>query len=185
MTCYLVRHGQDDDTVRGGWSDHGLTPPGIEQVHSLAQSMIAEDIHIDCIYSSDLRRAKETAVILSDYLKVPVTYHPGFRETNNGKLAGMKHELANERFPGLYWSSLGYTECYPGGESPEAFFHRIQTTWAQFKNDVLAQARKNVLLVSHGGVMEAILCMEHGIEFTNKLRHFSTPNAELIPIEIS
>lgn len=185
MTCYLVRHGKDDDTVRGGWSDHGLTPLGTEQVHTLARSMIAEGISIDCIYSSDLQRAKETAVILSNYLNVPVTYHPGFRETNNGELAGMKHELANERFPGLYWSSLDYTECYPGGESPEAFFRRIQNAWAEFKNDMLAQPQKDVLLVSHGGVMEAILCIENGMEFTNKHRHFSTPNAELIPIKLS
>ena len=184
MTCYLVRHGKDDDTVRGGWSDHGLTPLGIEQVHTLAQSILAEGIHIDCIYSSDLQRAKQTAVILANYLNVPVTYHPGFRETNNGELAGMKHELAKDRFPGLYWSSLDYTECYPGGESPEAFFHRIQNTWAQFKNDMLAQPRKNVLLVTHGGVIETILCIEHGKPLTNRHRYFSAPNAELIPVEL-
>lgn len=25
MTCYLLRHGKDDDTLRGGWSDAPLT----------------------------------------------------------------------------------------------------------------------------------------------------------------
>ena len=25
MICYLVRHGKDDDSVRGGWSDYSLT----------------------------------------------------------------------------------------------------------------------------------------------------------------
>ena len=184
MICYLVRHGKDDDTVRGGWSDHGLTPMGIEQVHALAQSMVSEGIRIDCIYSSDLRRAKETSVILSSYLNVPVVYDPGFRETNNGELAGIKHELANEQFPGLYWSSLDFDERYPGGESPKEFFLRIQNTWSEFKTTMLASSQENVLLVTHGGVIETILCIEHGIPLTNKLRHFSTPNAKLLPVEI-
>lgn len=33
MICYLVRHGQDDETVRGGWSDHPLTEAGIHQAN--------------------------------------------------------------------------------------------------------------------------------------------------------
>lgn len=30
MICYLVRYGQDDDSVRGGWSDCPLTELGIQ-----------------------------------------------------------------------------------------------------------------------------------------------------------
>lgn len=41
MMIYLVRHGKDDDTVRGGWSDHGLSPIGIKQVQALAEEMAA------------------------------------------------------------------------------------------------------------------------------------------------
>lgn len=36
MICYLVRHGQDDDTVRGGWGNSELTETGIEQVNALS-----------------------------------------------------------------------------------------------------------------------------------------------------
>lgn len=184
MICYLVRHGQDDETIRGGWSDHSLTPIGREQVHTLAQHITAEGIVIDRIYSSDLQRAKETADILSEHLSIPVTFDARFRETNNGALAGLKHELADERFPGIYWPALEYTECFPGGESPESFFVRIQSAWADFKKAMLTQAYQNVLLVTHGGVIETILCIENNIELTNKIRHFSTPNAKLIPITI-
>ena len=184
MICYLVRHGQDDETIRGGWSDHGLTVAGREQVLTLARSMIAERICIDRIVSSDLHRAKETADILSDQLNIPVTSHPGFREINNGTLAGMKHELATERFPGLYWASLDYTEHYPGGESPEGFFLRVQSAWSELKTELAERPEETVLLVTHGGVIETILCIEHGIPLTNKRRYFSTPNAELIPIKV-
>ena len=184
MICYLVRHGKDDETIRGGWSDHGLTAPGRDQVLALAQKIAADGPCVGRIVSSDLQRAKETADILSIYLNVPVTYHPGFREANNGELAGMKHELAEERFPGVYWSSLGYREHFPGGESPEEFFLRVQSAWSELKTALAERPEETVLLVTHGGVIETILCIEHGIPPTNKRRYFSIPNAELIPIKV-
>lgn len=39
MICYLVRHGQDDDSVRGGWSDCTLTELGIQQSIELANNL--------------------------------------------------------------------------------------------------------------------------------------------------
>lgn len=184
MVIYLVRHGKDDDTVRGGWSNHRLLQEGIDQVHTLAEKVASANMQIDHIYSSDIQRAVETAEILSQRLKLPVEYIPGLREVNNGVLAGMKNDLANEKYPGLYWSSLAYDECYPGGESPEMFYHRVKTTWAELKNRKVRESTKDALLITHGGVIEAILCIENNIAFSNKARHFSAPNAQLIPVEI-
>lgn len=39
MICYLIRHGQDDDSVRGGWSDCPLTELGIQQSTELADNL--------------------------------------------------------------------------------------------------------------------------------------------------
>lgn len=184
MICYLVRHGKDDETVRGGWSNHSLVPEGVAQVQALGAEMVSGGIAIGCIYSSDIPRAKETALILQGYLHCPVEYLPEFREANNGYLAGLKHEAANEKFPGIYWSALDYAECYPGGESPEQFFQRIRTAWMEFKKRIGQTPDKNVLLVTHGGVVEAISCIENGVEFTNKVRRFAAPSAQLIPVII-
>ena len=106
---YLIRHGKDDDTVRGGWSDASLTDVGITQVRALSKRLKSE-IEIGAIFSSDLPRAKETAEILGEAFGLPVFLRPEFRETNNGLLAGMKNEIANERYPGLFWNSLGWDE---------------------------------------------------------------------------
>lgn len=184
MTIYLVRHGKDDETIRGGWSNHGLMPVGVEQVNELAKTMVAANINIDYIHSSDLQRAKETSEILSKYLKCSIEYNAGLREANNGELAGMKHELANEKYPGLYWSSLAYDECYPNGESPKMFYNRVKTTWSKLKNRIMKQPLKNSMIVSHQGVIEVILCVEGNIAFSNKANHFSVPNTQLIPIEV-
>lgn len=184
MLCYLVRHGKDDDTVRGGWSGHGLTAPGREQVHALGHELAAAGMDLERICSSDLKRARETADILADYLSLSVELLPAFRETNNGDLAGLENALADQRYPGIYWSTLGYTEPYPNGESPEMFFQRIKTAWLEFRSEILKTPTKDVLLVTHGGVIEAILCIENNVAFSNKTKHFATPNAKLIPVEI-
>lgn len=184
MVCYLVRHGQDDDSIRGGWSNSGLIAIGVEQVNKLANEILQKNIVVDCIYSSDLQRAKETAEILEKSLHAPIIYDSAFREANNGDLAGMKHEIANEKYPGVYWSALDYSECYPNGESPELFYNRVNAAWINLKLEIQEKSLDNVMLVTHGGVIEVILCIENGIEFSNKEKHFSTPAATLLPIEM-
>ena len=39
MTIYIARHGQDNDTVRGGWSNGELTNLGIKQSKLLAEEL--------------------------------------------------------------------------------------------------------------------------------------------------
>ena len=183
MTCYIIRHGQDDETIRGGWSNHSLVPEGVAQVHTLGAAMTAKNLKISRIYSSDIQRARETALILQQYLQCPVEFNPGFRESNNGHLAGMKHEEAERKYPGIYWNTLEYTQCWPGGESPEQFFNRVRKAWLDLKNSLKGR-EEDVLLVTHGGVLEAILCIEQGLPFTNQKKHFQTPCATLFSVKI-
>ena len=176
---YLMRHGADPTNRYGGWSTYGLTEKGREQVHAAKERL--RNKGITQIYSSDLVRAKETAEIVADELSLKITYLPQFRESNNGLLAGMLKSEAVNKYPGVYWNALGWTEAWPAGESPEQFFHRIQRAWYGFKKQV---GNNNVLLVSHGGVMNIILCLENGIPYTNKETHFQIKDAEIVQIDI-
>ena len=127
MVCYLVRHGQDDETIRGGWSDHPLTDTGIRQAEELAQKLtsITKNAKIHCIYSSDLRRAMQTSQILAEKLCLPVVPLAQFREVNNGDLAGMQNDTALIQYPGLFWNQLRWDQPYPNGESP-IFLRKIR-----------------------------------------------------------
>lgn len=184
MICYLIRHGKDDDTVRGGWSASPLTDDGIAQVKVLASNILgAGKMQIEAIYTSDLPRARQTADILSAALHIPVTEKPEFRETNNGILAGMDNHLAAERYPGLFWSALDWEQCYPGGESPHQFYDRIADAWNNFKKDMQGTDH-NIALVTHGGVINVILCIENGIAYSNKSNPFPTGNAEMIEVKV-
>jgi len=39
MNLYLVRHGQDNENVRGDWCNHGLIEEGIEQSKILGKNL--------------------------------------------------------------------------------------------------------------------------------------------------
>jgi len=182
MICYLVRHGKDDDTVRGGWSQQPLTDEGKAQTDELANFVQKSNLEIKHIYSSDLQRAMQTAQPVSDKLHLPVIPMPEFREVNNGDLAGMKNDLASKMYPGLYWNTLGWEQQYPGGESPKEFYERISTAWDAFQKMVLEQ-NENVMLVTHAGVINVILSIVNGEKYSNKTALRKIRNTELIALE--
>ena len=184
MTCYLIRHGRDDDSVRGGWSSSPLTDEGILETEALAQRIFnSRDMNIARIFSSDLPRAKQTAEIISSKIDLDIEFLPQFRETNNGALAGMKNVLAAQKYPNLYWNTLEWNECYPDGESPHQFFDRISSAWKDFKQS-LKGLDGNVILVTHGGVINVIWHIENDIKYSNKSKPFSIGPSEFITIEI-
>lgn len=123
MKIYIARHGQDDDSVRGGWSDCSLTDLGVKQSVDLADEILSksDEYNIGMIISSDIIRAKQTALIISEKLSVPVKYDMDFREVNNGDLAGLDNHIAEEKYPNLYWRKLEWEEHYPHGESQKNF----------------------------------------------------------------
>ena len=183
MICYLIRHGKDDDTLRGGWSDTPLTAQGIVQVETLAKDLVDGMLNIQHIYSSDLVRARQTAEIISRSISAPITYLPQFREVNNGILAGMKNAEALEKYPGLFWNTLDWDERYPNGESPHQFFDRISTVWREFAENA-RKSGENVILVTHGGVINVILHLINNLEYSNQTKLFSVKNAEMIAVTL-
>lgn len=169
MICILARHGKDDESVRGGWSQHSLSEEGMKQARELAGRLLTQknSYSLSRIYSSDLVRAAQTAQIVGDRLGLAVTLLPDFREVNNGLLADMKNDLAEDRFPGLYWNQLAWEQTYPEGESPKAFYERIADAWERFSCE-LVSGKENVLLVTHGGVIQVILSLINNVPYTNK-----------------
>lgn len=186
MKIFLVRHGQDDDTVRGGWSNTPLTEIGIQQSEKLADE-IADNFskyNIGKIISSDILRAKQTATILSEKLNLPLEFNPDFREVNNGDLAGMDNNVAQLKYPNLYWRSLEWNEHYPNGESPQEFHDRVSNAWTNLISSV-AGYNKNILIVTHGGVINIIRCITNGTTYSNKNKYQEIPGAEItLEIEI-
>jgi len=184
MICYLIRHGKDDDSVRGGWSLSPLTDEGVRQAEELADYVETkrEQLKIEAVYSSDLPRAMQTAEPMAQRLNLAVSPMPRFREVNNGKLAGMKNDLAAELYPGMYWNCMGWEERYPDGESPKIFFDRISAAWSSFQGEITAR-NENVVLVTHSGVINVILSIINQRPYSNAEKTRRIQNADIIAIE--
>lgn len=181
MNLYLVRHGQDDESVRGGWCHNNLLAEGKRQSHQLGQEL--KRIQFDKIYSSDLSRAKETSKIIHAYLKQnnEINFSTELREINNGFLAGMKNDIAEEKYPGLYYRTLEFDENYPGGESPKEFYERIHNFLVE---KIILSNDENILIITHGGVISIMYHILNEIHYTNKSSVFSIKTGTYIKISL-
>ncbi len=180
MKLIFVRHGKDDERFRGGWSERDLTEEGIAQAKQLAAHIRenAGEYGIVRILASDLPRAVTTAKYVAEALGLEIRTEQRIREMNNGELAGMSNEIALERYPGLFFGSLGMDESYPGGESPRAFFLRIKEWFLEFCA-ACSGGEGNILIVTHGGVINVIYHLVKGLEWSNQSRAFKAGNCSI------
>lgn len=185
MKVYFIRHGKDDENYRGGWSTLGLVPEGVEQAKQLGMYLKEkkEEHGIKKIISSDLSRAKETADILAKEMGLAVVIDKRLREADNGSLAGMLNEEALKKYPGLFWSTLKPDECYPDGESPNQFFSRIKAWFEAFFSEC-KDTEGNILVVTHGGVINIVYHLVKGMEWSNTMKSVSVGNCSVHVLDV-
>ncbi|WP_299028760.1 alpha-ribazole phosphatase [uncultured Thermanaerothrix sp.] len=147
---WAVRHGQTDWNLEGryqGQTDVPLNTTGIEQAKHVAASL--DGHHFAAIYSSDLKRAHDTALILAARVHCPVIVDPRLREIHQGEWEGMQFSEVVARFP--HHISQRQEQPLqvrpPGGESVLEVAQRM----AAAANDIASRhPGQRVLLVSHG-----------------------------------
>jgi probable phosphoglycerate mutase len=144
-TILLARHGETDWNREGrfqGWADPPLNDAGRAQARELAERL--RNTPFDAVYSSDLRRAHETADIVAAPHDVPVVTDPGLREIDVGSWSGLTHAEIEERFPGAE---------HHDGESREDHLARVL---AAVERIARAHVGERILIVSHGGSLRAL-----------------------------
>lgn len=150
----LVRHGEttgSSSTRLHGSSDVPLSEQGRDQARDLARALMREPL--DLVVSSPLRRAYEAAWIVGG--EKPVRLEPDFREIHFGRWEGLTKEEIKARDPISYddWQNGVVGFEYPGGEARAAFEERVGRGLAR----LLAEPARNVLVVTHKGVIRTIL----------------------------
>lgn len=151
----LIRHAEPDESVRGrsyGSLDVPLSAAGRQQAEALVQAL--EDVEIDAIFTSPLRRARETAAPLATARRLQPVAHEGLRELSFGELDGRTYADIERERPELYqsWMTDPTGTRFPGGE-----------TFAELRERALAAAAEvrashnTAAVVAHGGVTRAIL----------------------------
>lgn len=146
---YLLRHGQDDESYIGGWSDVGLIEKGITEVKECSL-WIRDNLSISSIQCSDVYRAVETCKIVSDTINVPFVLNSDLREQNKGDLNGVLRSLLTEK--DLYYTeSKSVDMMYPNGESLRDLYNRMKL----YLSKILVMD-DDTLLIIHRGVINMI-----------------------------
>ncbi len=183
---YVVRHGQTDWNVKEivqGHSDIPLNETGKDQARETAE--LLKDIPFDAIFSSDLSRAVQTAEIVKMERKLAVNASNLIRERNFGKYEGKlsaDYRAENKEIFARMESMTNEERVkiqVADVENEEVAVSRVITFLREI---AVTYADKNVLVVSHGGVMR-ILLLHLGWANYSEMTTNSIANASFIELE--
>lgn len=183
---YFVRHGETDSNVRGllhGITDVPLNPTGVKQADLIARRL-SNGLDLDRIVSSPLRRALTTARAIQRYSGLPLRIHEGLKEMNFGAAEGIPFTDVGVIYPdqsALFLDPDAPHARYPGGESRQEFFYRVNRVVDDIANQHIGE---HVVVVAHGGFISAMLSVLL-LDHTNNWRDKPIENCSLTHIELS
>jgi broad specificity phosphatase PhoE len=158
MRWLLIRHGESQGNRE--WRLQGQREyPVTERGRCQAQAMARRLAHwqIAAVYSSPLQRARETAAVIADALRLAVQVLPGVEEYDFGEMSGLTWGEIQKRAPALAAAAASRSAeypHYPGEEGREAFRRRVcGALWGLRE----AHHGDTVAVVTHAGVIAAFL----------------------------
>lgn len=172
----LVRHGESSFNVERrvqGYSDLStLTAAGREGAHQVGTAL--QEMSFDAVYSSPLRRAKDTAEIVLSHLKhlpkQPFQTVETLKEINMVLWEGMLFKDVEQKYPEAFeqWNdrphelkmevstNTGTTDYFPVLD----LFDRATRFWQEF---LPGHANQTVLIVAHSGINRALISTAIGL----------------------
>ncbi len=178
---FILRHGQSEwnsaGIVQGQSDGNSLTSKGVEQARQAAAKLKSH--HIDLVISSDLKRAAETASIIAEIVGAKVVCDKRLRERHMGTLQG---KLKNEVESDYLESIKGYTTKSEGGESFEDIEKRA---WEAFREHQVAYKGKNIVVVTHGGIILALNKKVKNLEFGEAVGGSVAKNGEGVQLDVA
>lgn len=147
---YLIRHGRTEANEKKlycGSTDLSLSEKGKEELKNLHYQIPKDAVFI----TSGMKRTEETLQIL--FGDVPYRADPQFREIDFGifEMKGYE-ELKNREDYQTWISGDNEKNIPPEGESGEQMLQRVQKGL-----QALSEIEGTIVLVSHGGVIAAIM----------------------------
>ena len=154
---HFIRHGMTDSNKRGAYAgrrtDAELSVEGIRGLLRLKEEY--EYPKVDAVFCSPLTRCIQTAGVL--YPEADLQVVPSMAEMDFGEYDGRTLEELSGREDFQQWLRNSLQEAPPGGESMEEFTRRVATGLSAILAHVMQQELADVAIVTHGGVIRAIL----------------------------
>ena len=165
---YLVRHGctaSNRDRRYMGRSEEGLSNEGRWQVRQLAQRLAGNELA--AIYSSPLRRTKETAQIVAQPHRLDVGVAAEFNELDLSRWVGLTAAEIEAREPQAWdtWCADPANLALPGIEPFDRLRLRVR---CGFEALIKRHAGATVAVVTHDGIIRIAVLEALGMS----LRHY-------------
>jgi len=164
---FLVRHGENLANLTKELSsrrvDYSLTPKGILQAEQTARHFLAAGeagragYTIHAVYSSPLKRARETAEIIASHLGLPVVVMDNFREIDVGDMELQPSTVEvwaihNRIIEG--WFRGQVEKAFPNGDNYITICNRMR---AGIEQIVAGKDGQSIIVVGHGGIFTVTL----------------------------
>lgn len=167
-TILLIRHGQTDWNAEGRWQGHTDVPlneVGRQQAQLLAQRLKAWPL--SALYSSDLRRAWETAAIIARANDLEPIADAKWRERDTGRYSGLTREEVAQQFPEAWAQMKEGLSDVPGAEQSRDLQRRVETAF-----HALLERHKGetIAVVSHGGTLRTLVAAILDIPMAKAMR---------------
>jgi broad specificity phosphatase PhoE len=177
-TILIARHGESDWNRERRWqgqADRPLTERGREQAEALAERLA--HVGLDAVYSSDLRRALDTASAVARRQGLDVQELQELREVDVGSWSGLTRDEAEERFPEGF---RRWRAGFPGWDDGETYEEMADRVFAAVERIARGHEGGRLLVVSHGGPIRALHAAALGLDVHSyrRLRPVE-PNARL------
>lgn len=184
LELILVRHGETDSNIRKtycGWTDSVLNEKGKAQAGHAA--VMLREAKPEVVYSSPLKRAFETASIISGRTGRDIITDDRLKEQSFGEWEDLTYEEIGCKYPEecIKWKTDWANYCIEGGESPSQVYARI----VEFVDEIVARHRcGSVILVTHLGCIRMIISYLLGMPFEGFWR-FRADNGSISRIMVN
>ncbi len=177
----LIRHGQSEWNKLNlftGFKNIELSEQGIDEANKAGQNFKNLNIKFDIVFTSELKRAQETAkIILKNLDQWDHLYGEGkiitdikLNERDYGDLTGLNKKETADKFgeEQVHKWRRGYSDQPPNGESLEDVVRRVKIYFEDSIIPAIQSAdNNNILIAAHGNSLRALLIVMNIYDSSN------------------
>lgn len=183
LKIYITRHGQDRDNAAGilnGRRDEPLTELGIKQANEIASKIKDTHITFDDIYSSPLKRAYQTAEIISIFLAMGKPKKlEDLIEREQGVMTGRRVcDIEKLCAPNIIKTDT--VTYFITADKAEAW-DQMKERGRKFLEEIKSEHRDgSILLVTHGCFGKMLYAAYYNLDCIETLKMFHFGNSDLL-----
>jgi broad specificity phosphatase PhoE len=158
----FVRHAESTGNVEKvfqGQSETPLSKLGEEQALSFGSLLAQKNRKFDYVLSSPQLRAKQTAELICQPLKLPINTFSLLKEIDNGLLAGLNGQEIDASFPERPDRTNPYLPVGKNGES----WLELYLRGMRIVDHLISHPPGEYLIISHGTILNAVIWSILGI----------------------